>query len=747
VQISVQGMTCAACVARVERALQKVPGVVLAQVNLATERATVHYQPVQVRPSELKAAIRRAGYEVLEAVPGQDTRQLEEQARLHETHKLRRVVGWAVGLAFPLVLISMLPMAWPALHHQMLELWPAQNWNLLMWALATPVMFGPGWRFIRLGYKALASRSPDMNALVLLGTGSAYIYSTVVTLWPDGLPETARHVYFEAAAVVIALVLLGKYLEAVARGRTSQALQKLLALQPPVARVVRGEYEHEIPVDEVEVGDLLRVRPGEKVPVDGTVEQGQSYLDESLITGEAMPVLRQPGARVVAGTLNTTGTFVMRTEAVGAGTLLAQIVRLVEEAQGSKPPIQGLADRVVAVFTPVVLVIALLTALVWLIWGGADGLNQALIHTVAVLIVACPCAMGLAIPTSLMVGTGKGAELGVLFRSGGALEQLARARSVALDKTGTLTLGRPQLTQQQWLAPYTEQQLSAWIAAAEQGSEHPLGRTLAALAPAPLPAAESFENLPGQGVLARVEGHELAIGSDRLMQDLGVDAVPLIELANQWASQGATPVWVAVDRQLAGLLAVADPIKETTPQALQALRQLGLEPVMITGDNHLTAQAVGRTLGIGRVLSEVRPADKAQAVQNLQRQGAVVFVGDGVNDAPALAQADVGVALRSGTDIAVEAADVVLVSSDLRAVPNAVALARATLNNIRLNLFWAFAYNILLIPVAAGAFYPVLGWQLNPVLAGAAMGLSSVFVLSNALRLRGFRPMLSPGGG
>ncbi len=740
-------MTCAACVARVERALQKVPGVVLAQVNLATERATVHYQPVQVRPSELKAAIRRAGYEVLEAVPGQDTRQLEEQARLHETHKLRRVVGWAVGLAFPLVLISMLPMAWPALHHQMLELWPAQNWNLLMWALATPVMFGPGWRFIRLGYKALASRSPDMNALVLLGTGSAYIYSTVVTLWPDGLPETARHVYFEAAAVVIALVLLGKYLEAVARGRTSQALQKLLALQPPVARVVRGEYEHEIPVDEVEVGDLLRVRPGEKVPVDGTVEQGQSYLDESLITGEAMPVLRQPGARVVAGTLNTTGTFVMRTEAVGAGTLLAQIVRLVEEAQGSKPPIQGLADRVVAVFTPVVLVIALLTALVWLIWGGADGLNQALIHTVAVLIVACPCAMGLAIPTSLMVGTGKGAELGVLFRSGGALEQLARARSVALDKTGTLTLGRPQLTQQQWLAPYTEQQLSAWIAAAEQGSEHPLGRTLAALAPAPLPAAESFENLPGQGVLARVEGHELAIGSDRLMQDLGVDAVPLIELANQWASQGATPVWVAVDRQLAGLLAVADPIKETTPQALQALRQLGLEPVMITGDNHLTAQAVGRTLGIGRVLSEVRPADKAQAVQNLQRQGAVVFVGDGVNDAPALAQADVGVALRSGTDIAVEAADVVLVSSDLRAVPNAVALARATLNNIRLNLFWAFAYNILLIPVAAGAFYPVLGWQLNPVLAGAAMGLSSVFVLSNALRLRGFRPMLSPGGG
>ena len=352
-------MTCAACVARVERALQKVPGVVLAQVNLATERATVHYQPVQVRPSELKEAIRRAGYEVLEAAPGQDTRQLEEQARLHETHRLRRSVGWALGLALPLVLIAMLPMAWPALHHQMLDWWPVQNWNLLMWALATPVMFGPGWRFVRLGYKALASRSPDMNALVLLGTGSAYIYSTVVTLWPGWLPETARHVYFEAAAVVIALVLLGKYLEAVARGRTSQALQKLLALRPPVARVVRGEYEHEIPVDEVEVGDLLRVRPGEKVPVDGTVEQGQSYLDESLITGEAMPVLRQPGSRVVAGTLNTTGTFVLRTEAVGAGTLLAQIVRLVEEAQASKPPIQGLADRVVAVFTPVVLVIAL----------------------------------------------------------------------------------------------------------------------------------------------------------------------------------------------------------------------------------------------------------------------------------------------------------------------------------------------------------------------------------------------------
>lgn len=738
-------MTCAACVTRVERALQKVPGVVQAQVNLATERATVRYQSAQVRPSELKEAIRKAGYEVLEAAPGQDTRQLEEQARLHETRRLQRSVSWALGLAVPLVLISMLPMAWPALHHQMLDLWPMQTWNLLMWLLATPVQFGPGGRFIRLGFSALASRSPDMNALVLLGTGAAYLFSTVVTLAPGWLPEAAQHVYFEASAVVIALVLLGKYLEAVARGRTSQALQKLLALRPPVARVVRDQQEREIPVDEVEVGDLLRVRPGEKVPVDGQIEQGYSYLDESMITGEPIPALRETGSRVVAGTLNTTGTFVMRAQAVGAGTLLAQIVRLVEEAQGSRPPIQGLADRVVAVFTPVVLIIALLTALSWLIWGGTNGLDRALVHTVAVLIVACPCALGLAIPTSLMVGTGKGAEMGVLFRSGAALEQLARARSVALDKTGTLTLGQPQPVGWEVLTPYTEPQLLAWVAAAEQGSEHPLGRALVGLAPGRLPEVESFENLPGQGVLARLEGRELAIGSDRLMEDLGVDAVALLDRAAQWAAQGATPVWVAVDRQLAALIAVADPVRQSSAEAVQALRQMGLEPAMVTGDNQLTAQAVAHSLGVDRVFPEVRPVDKARVVQRLQQQGSVVFVGDGVNDAPALAQAEVGIALRSGTDIAVEVADVVLMSSDLRAVPNAVALARATLANIRLNLFWAFAYNILLIPLATGIFYPTLGWQLNPVLAGAAMGLSSVFVLSNALRLRSFRPMFPAG--
>jgi P-type Cu+ transporter len=634
-----------------------------------------------------------------------------------------------------------------------MRLLPMSTWNWIMLALATPVQFVPGLRFYKNGWKALRSFSPDMNSLVMIGTSAAYFYSLAVTLFPSIFPVQARHVYFEASAIVITLILLGKYFETVAKGRTSEAMKKLLGLQAKTARVLRGKEELEIPVDEVLPNDVIAVRPGEKIPVDGLVLSGNSFVNESMITGESIPVSKTEGTKVVGGTLNGNGVLTFKATAVGADTVLSQIVKLVESAQGSKPAIQGLADKVVAVFTPIVLVIAALTALIWLFFGGDNAVTFALVNTVAVLIIACPCAVGLATPTSIMVGTGKAAEMGVLFRKGEALQTLQEAKVIALDKTGTLTKGKPELTDfvvsDDWQVnggTETHSSLLQLIASVEKHSEHPIAEAIVKSAKNQglnLLDVTKFQALPGFGVSANVDGKLVQVGADRYMTKLGLNVSTFAVEASRLGDEGKTPLYGAVDGKLAAIIAVADPIKEGTPEAINALHSQGFKVAMITGDNKRTANAIAKQLGIDEVLAEVLPDGKSEAVKQLQAKGyKVAFVGDGINDAPALAQADVGLAIGTGTDIAIETADVILMSGDLRGVPNAYFLSRATLRNIKLNLFWAFAYNVLLIPVAAGVLYPVNGWLLSPVLAGAAMGLSSVFVLSNALRLRGFKAPL-----
>ena len=748
-QLGVQGMTCASCVGRVERALNKVEGVLDASVNLATERATVRYLPSSVSPGQLKAAVKASGYEVLESEPGKDRSDLEREAREHEVRSLRRAVTFSAVFAIPLVILAMVPMLYMPFHMWLMEYMSERTMTWIMLALALPVQFGPGLRFYRLGWKALNNRSPDMNSLVMIGTSAAFFYSLAVTLAPQIFPEGTAHVYYEASAVVITLILLGKYFEALAKGRSSEAMKKLLSLQAKTARVVRSGQELEMPTDEVLIGDLVSVRPGEKVPVDGEVIQGNSFVDESMITGEPIPVAKQAGAAVVGGTINQNGAFQFKATKIGADTALAQIIKLVESAQGSKPPIQGLADKVVSVFVPIVLGIAALTFLIWLLVGGSTALSFALVTTVAVLIIACPCAMGLATPTSIMVGTGKAAELGVLFRNGAALESLQGVNVVAVDKTGTLTKGRPELTDLVTASGFQRAEVLQLVAAAEEQSEHPIARAIVDAAKkegvAILPL-ESFEAVPGYGLEARVQGRLVQVGADRYMRKLGLNVGDFAAQAERLGDEGKSPLYAAIDGQLAAVIAVADPIKDGSPEAVKALHRQGLKVAMITGDNARTAQAIARQLGIDEVLAEVLPSGKSDAVKELQAKGQkVAFVGDGINDAPALAQADVGLAIGTGTDVAVETADVILMSGDLRGVPNALALSRATLRNIKLNLFWAFAYNIVLIPVAAGVLYPAFGWLLSPVLAAAAMGFSSVFVLSNALRLRSFRPPVRPG--
>ena len=752
-ELGVQGMTCASCVGRVERALKKMDGVLDASVNLATERASVRYLPGSVSPGQLKAAVVNAGYTVLETGAGQDRSDQEREAREREARErevrsLKSAVLLSAVFAVPLLLLAMVPMLWMPAHMWLTGYISPSAMNWLMLLLAAPVQFGPGRRFYRLGWASLKHRSPDMNSLVMIGTSAAFFYSLLVTLAPGLFPAGTAHVYYEASAVVITLILLGKYFEAIAKGRSSEAMKKLLSLQAKTARVVRGGQELEVPADEVLIGDLISVRPGEKVPVDGEVTGGHSFVDESMITGEPIPVAKQTGAAVVGGTINQTGAFQFRATRIGADTALSQIIKLVETAQGSKPPIQGLADKVVAVFVPVVLGIAALTFLVWLVFGGPQALSFALVNTVAVLIIACPCAMGLATPTSVMVGTGKAAELGVLFRSGTALEGLQGVGVVALDKTGTLTKGKPELTDLVTTEAFGRNEVLALVAAAEAQSEHPIARAIVDAAQregmAPLPT-ERFEAVPGYGLEAQVQGRLVQVGADRYMAQLGLNVEEFAAQAARLGDEGKSPLYAAIDGQLAAIIAVADPIKDGSLEAVRSLHAQGLKVAMITGDNARTAQAIARQLGIDEVLAEVLPSGKSDAVKALQAQGhSVAFVGDGINDAPALAQADVGIAIGTGTDVAVETADVILMSGDLRGVPNAVALSRATLRNIKLNLFWAFAYNIVLIPVAAGVLYPALGWLLSPVLAAAAMGFSSVFVLSNALRLRSFRAPVRP---
>jgi len=749
VELSVSGMTCAACVARVERALHGVEGVVDARVNLATERASVVYRPELVGLEELKGAVEAAGYDVI-AAEGEDRLAAEQEARAAHLAALRRDVVLAAALTTPLLLLEMGAMAVPALGAWLDGWLPMGARRVIAFLLAAAVQFGPGLRFYRSGWDALMRRAPDMNSLVLLGTSAAFGYSTVATFLPRLLPEGAAHVYFEAAAVIVTFVLLGRYLETSARGRTGDAIRALIELRPRTARVVRDGAEVEVPVAAVRRGDVVVVRPGERLPVDGVVVDGESYVDESMVTGEPTPVLKRAGDEVVGGAVNGSSSFRFQATKVGSETFLSQVIAMVQAAQGAKLPIQALLDKVVAVFVPVVLGVAALTFLAWLAFGPEPSLGPAVVNAVAVLIIACPCAMGLATPVSIMVGTGKAAELGVLFREGTALQTLGSAKVAAFDKTGTLTEGRPRLTDLRLAAgaPETRARALALAAAAEARSEHPLARAVVESARAEgveVPEASSFEAVAGRGVRAVVEELTVLLGSARFLAEEGADAAALLGDAADLAAEGKTPVYLAVSAggapRAVAVMAVADPVKASAAEALARLRSMGLRTVMVTGDDSRTAAAVAARLGVAEVRAEVLPGDKAAVVKELQAGGArVAFVGDGINDAPALAAADVGVAIGTGTDVAIEAADVVLMSGDVRGVAHAVALSRAVLRNIGQNLFWAFAYNTVLIPVAAGALYPVWGVQLSPALAAAAMALSSVFVVANALRLRSFRP-------
>jgi P-type Cu+ transporter len=749
-ELAIDGMTCASCVGRIERALKAVPGVTDAAVNLATGRASVRHVRGAADVGDLVSIVREIGYEA-RRVRADDSHAREADAREAERVRVGRRVLLSAALTLPVVVLEMGTHFVPAIHDLvMATIGMRANW-MIQFALVTVILFGPGLVFFRKGFPALLRAAPDMNSLVALGTGAAWIYSTVATFAPAVLPAGTVNVYFEAAAVIVTLILLGRYLEERAKGRTSEAIKRLVGLQARTARVVRDGREIDVALDEVRAGDTVLVRPGEKIPVDGDVIDGSSYVDESMITGEPVPASKGEGDSVVGGTINKTGSFSFRVTRVGGDTVLAQIIRMVEAAQGSKLPIQALVDRVTLWFVPIVMGVAAVTFLIWLAFGPAPALTFALVNAVAVLIIACPCAMGLATPTSIMVGTGRAAEMGVLFRKGDALQTLRNAQVVALDKTGTLTLGRPELTDLVVRERFDEDEVLRIVAAVESRSEHPIGEAIVAAAERRKLALEpvsGFEATPGFGIEGTVAGRKVAVGADRFMTRLGADVAEFASDARRLGDEGKSPLYAAIDGKLAAVIAVADPVKETTPQAIQALHDLGLTVAMITGDNRATANAIGRKLGIDEVIAEVLPGGKVEAIQRLRQGGGegprgVVFVGDGINDAPALAEADVGIAIGTGTDIAIESADVVLMSGDLRGVVNALALSKATLRNVKQNLFWAFAYNTSLIPVAAGVLYPAFGILLSPVLAAGAMALSSVFVVTNALRLRRFRPPLA----
>ena len=739
--IPVTGMTCANCAATVERTLRKTEGVAEAAVNYATERATVRFDPARVAEHRLRARIVEAGYGVLEA-PVEALEDAEAAARRREIRDQAHKFWTGVAFAAPLFALSM------ARDFGLVGAWSHAPWvNWLMFALATPVQFYVGWDYYRGGYTSLRNRTANMDVLVAMGSSVAYAYSTVVAVAQTvGMTAIGEHVYFETAALIITLIKLGKLLEVRAKGETSAAIKRLVGLSPKMARVVREGEEIDIPVERVRVDDVVLVRPGESVPVDGVVVEGRSAVDESMLTGESMPVDKTPGDEVAGATLNKEGALRLRATRVGAETALAQIIRLVQEAQGSKAPIQRTADRVAAVFVPVVIVIALVTFALWWLAVGA-GFTPALIRLVAVLVIACPCALGLATPTAVMVGTGRGARAGILFRSSEALERAHRVRVVVLDKTGTLTHGEPAVREVWTHGDETE--LLALAAAAERRSEHPVAAAVMREADARgvvYAEPQRFEAVPGRGVIAGVEGEEVLLGTRRHLEERGVRVGGLAVEAERMVEEARTPLWVAAGGRAVGLVAVADAVKEGSAAAVSELHRLGLKVVMLTGDHQGAAQAVAREVGIDAVRAEVLPDDKARVVRDLQAEadGLVAMVGDGINDAPALAQADVGIAIGTGTDVAMETADVTLMRGDLRSVPEAIALSRATMRTIRQNLFWAFFYNVVLIPVAAGALYPVKALPmmlraLHPILAALAMAFSSVSVVGNSLRLRGVK--------
>ncbi len=744
VTLPIQGMSCASCVKKVENALNKVDGVVQASVNFATERANVQYIPGAVSPEDFKHAVREAGYEVLEveSIKKEDLVDRERAAREAEFKKLKRKFVTGVILVAPMFVLAY----WKMLGLSSLyNLGREVNFYLQL-LLQTPVQFWVGWQFYSGAWKTAKHKSADMNTLIAVGTSAAYVYSVLATFFPGlfAAQGLAAEVYFDTAGAIIVLILLGRLLEARAKGQTSEAIKKLIGLQAKTARVIRGGQEVDIPVEEVAIGHVVIVRPGEKIPVDGVVKEGHSSVDESMVTGESIPVEKNPGDEVIGATLNKLGSFKFEATKVGKDTMLAQIIKMVEEAQGSKPPIARLVDVIASYFVPAVIGIGILTFVIWYFWGPAPALTYAVLNFVAVLIIACPCALGLATPTSIMVGTGKGAENGVLIRGGEALETAHKLTTIVMDKTGTLTKGQPSVTDIIETDGYKREEILRYAASAEKGSEHPLGEAIVNQAREenlPLIDPRNFKAIAGHGIEATIDGRSLLMGNAKLMADRGIFLQEAEKRAEELSRQGKTPMFVALDQKMAGIIAVADTLKENSKMAVGALHRMGVEVAMITGDNRSTAEAIARQIGIDRVLAEVLPEDKANEVKKLQAEGKKVgMVGDGINDAPALAQADVGIAIGTGTDVAMESADITLISGDLRGVVTAIALSKATIRNIKQNLFWAFAYNTILIPVAAGVLFPFFGILLNPIFAAAAMGLSSVTVVSNALRLKRFKP-------
>ena len=743
---AVTGMNCGSCVGRIEKALAQSPLVISYQVNLATKQAHVQLM-AGADPEAISQWLTEHNYPSTLLADNQRKADDLNSRQAAEQTQLKKQLKQAFLFATPLFILEMGAHFIAPFHAFLERTFNTQHLWYVQALLAALVLFGPGREILKIGLQNLRRLAPDMNSLVALGTLSAFGYSLIATFMPSLLPAATVNVYFEASAVIIALILLGRFLEARAKGNASDAIKRLINLQPNSARVLVNGKALDKPVAEIRIGEVLEIRPGERIALDGLVLDGQSFVDESMLTGEPIPVEKAQNAQVIGGTVNQTGSLQIKVQQVGANTVLAHIIRLVEQAQGSKLPIQGLVDRITLWFVPAVMVAAVLTFITWLIFAPAPALSLALVNAVAVLIIACPCAMGLATPTSIMVGTGRAAQLGILFRQGQALQNLKDVKVIAVDKTGTLTEGKPQLTDFTVTSGQQDDIVLALVAAVEQQSEHPIAQAIVQAAEQrglSIPTITEFQSITGMGVQALVDGQLVQIGADRFMHSLDISTDEFSSQAQQLGEQGKSPMYAAIAGRLAVMMAVSDPIKSSSKAAIDHLHQQGLQVAMITGDNQHTAHAIAKQLGIDHVVAQVLPEAKVEAVKALQQQyGQVAYVGDGINDAPALAAADVGIAIGTGTDIAMDAADVVLMSGHLTGVINALALSKATLRNISQNLFWAFAYNIALIPVAAGILYPFNGTLLSPVLAATAMALSSVFVVTNALRLRAFKAPLA----
>ena len=744
ITMPIQGMTCAACANRIEKIVSKMEGVSFASVNLATEKLVTKYNPDKVRATEIKQAIAKAGYKALEI----ETKTAVDEDKVRKEKEIKTLwTKFTIAAIFsvPLLYLAMGSMIWWLRFPIPKLLKPMEyplNYAIVLFILTVPIII-VGNKFYSVGFKAIIARSPNMDSLIAMGTSAAVLYSLYSTYRIIiGDFKYVDHLYFETAGVIITLILLGKSLEAVSKGKTSEAIKKLMGLAPKTATVIQNGKEVELPIEEVEVDDIILVKPGEKIPVDGIVQEGITSIDESMLTGESIPIEKKQGDKVFAASINKNGSIRFKATKVGSDTALAQIVKLVEEAQGTKAPIAQLADIVSGYFVPIVFAIALISALAWLISG--QSIVFSLTIFISVLVIACPCALGLATPTAIMVGTGKGAEYGILIKGGVALETTHKINTIVFDKTGTITEGKPEVTDVLAIGGITRTRLLQIAASAEKGSEHPLGEAIVRGAEKEnleVIKLDSFEAIPGYGIQVTVEGSQILLGNRKLMVERGISLSTLEKESDRLASEGKTPMYIANGEELMGIIAVADVVKEGSAKAIKKIHEMGIEVAMITGDNKRTAEAIAKQVGIDRVLAEVLPQDKSNEVKKLQVEGKkVAMVGDGINDAPALAQADIGIAIGSGTDVAMESADIVLMKSDLMDVPAAIHLSKSTIKNIKQNLFWAFGYNVLGIPVAAGLLYAFGGPTLNPILAAAAMSLSSVSVLTNALRLKGFKP-------